>query len=210
MSEDGCDVCDGTKHVFNDDGTVSRCPSCFPTEYKVDVQDVPIRFEEVRLAHIREELGSSPEFFKIANTVAIKVVEGKPLKAIPIFIGDEEHVLRLTSAMCNEISAQSGKRCAVLTMAKLQDLFFIDKSKGFYGFTSYTYKAVVLQLGFEIATSATCKILKEFLSERRNRGLYSFLTLEITTDKLGVEGYPPDICSYLNDKKRFLSIIVRL
>jgi len=210
MSEDGCEKCDGTKHVFNDDGTVSRCSSCFPTENKIDVQDIPVRFESIRLTEIRDQLATNPEFFKIANTVAIKVVENKPLKAIPIFIGHDEDTLCLTSAMCNDISAKSGKRCAVLTMAKLQDLFFNDKSKGFYGFASYEYKAVVLQLGTEIATSATIKILKEFLVERRNKGLYSFLTLEVPLAKLSDEGYPPDIRSFLSDSKRFLPISVRL
>jgi len=210
MSEDECGTCDGTKHVFNDDGTVSRCPQCFPTEHRIDVQDVPVRFDSVRLTEIREELGSITEFFKIANTVTSKAIENKTLKFIPIFVGDDEDVLRLTSAMCNDISAQTGKRCAVLTMARLQDMFFNDKSKGFYHFASYEYRAVVLQLGTEIATSASIKIIKEFLSERRNKGLYSFLTLEVVPAKLIEEGYPPDIKNFLSDKKRFLPVNVRL
>jgi len=210
MSEDECADCDGTKHVLNEDGTASRCKTCFPTEHKLDVQDIPVRFETSRLSEVQKDLGNSPEFFKIANTVVIKTINNKALKAIPIFIGDEEHILRLTSAMCNEISAQTGKRCAVVTMAKLQDLFFNNKSKGFYGFASYNYRAVVLQLGTEIATSATVKILKEFLAERRNKGLYSFLTLEVVPAKLTQEGYPLEIQNFLNDSKRFLAVSVRL
>lgn len=204
-----CSVCDGSKHVLQEDGSAKRCPECFPTEKEPVVVGIPVRFQDLRLASIRDEFrGNPPEYFRIANTVALKAISGERLKAFPVFTGSDDNIFKLASAVCNDVSAKRGCRCAMTTMSQLQDVYFNDKRAGFYSLCTSAYRVVCIYIGTDIATSASAKILKEILLERKNRGQYTILMTDVPLHKLAEEGYPPDIRQILNDKTKTLAVAI--
>lgn len=153
--------------------------------------------------------GRIPEFIKIANTIVAKVSEDKQLKLIPLFIGHEEHTLLLTSAILNSISSSSYMNCSMKTLARLQDAYFNSKAENFYKFCSKPYDCVSIQIGVEIINGASSHVLREFVSERRNKGLHTIVISETHPKDLRGEGYPIEMYKLLSDKLRFLPVEVR-
>lgn len=160
------------------------------------------------MADVKKLTEGAPEFLKVANSVVNKTVAGLELKKTPLLVGHEEHTLLLVAATMNEASSRSSVDCVMLTLGRLQHAFFNDKADGFYAYADRRYELASVQIGGEIVNAASSHVLRELLSERRNRGANTIVVTEVHPRQMTREGFPPDMVKLLQDEIRFLAVEV--
>ena len=205
-----CKLCDGDLHVPTEDGLgFKRCPECFPKSRQFKIINVPNRFSSASFEQVKKSIADI-ECVKAANSIVAKASLREELKKTPLFIGHEEHTLMLTAAIMNEVSLRSTVDCAMLTLGRLQHAFFNDKDANFYRYTENEYELISVQIGCEIVNGASSHVLREFLSERRNRGNNSIVISEVPPKTMSKEGFPSDMTKLLQDTLRFLPLEVQI